>query len=205
MHYLHIPQISTGDLLRAEAQRDTKIGREISKRLSSGLLVSDEIVNQVLGDRLRSSDCAEGFILDGYPRTLNQALGLHSQLRPKDKIVVIEIHVDLETMIRRMTSRWVCSDCRRVYSRSISPLLSHDLCDQCGATLTRRSDDREHVIRTRFRVFEQQTLPLRSYFKQLGVYNDVNGTRPREEVTLDILTLLDVEGILLNSPVARRS
>jgi adenylate kinase len=205
MRYLPIPQISTGDLLRADAKLDTDLGREIARQLSTGNLVSDQIVNQVLGQRVRHHDCAEGFMLDGYPRTLNQAVALQSQLRPKDKIVVIEIDVHPERMIARMISRLVCSKCGALYnSTSLKPKVE-GICDVCGNALSRRADDQEGIIRERFRAFTLQTLPLRGYFKQLGIYSHVDGMRPPEEVTLDILTVLDVEGIPLKSPVARRS
>ena len=108
MRYLPIPQISTGDLLRAEGQLNTDLARAIERQLSSGNLVSDGIVNQVLERRVRVPDCEQGFMLDGYPRTLNQAVALQSQLRPKDKFVVIEIDVDPERMTGRMTSRLIC-------------------------------------------------------------------------------------------------
>jgi adenylate kinase len=205
MHYLPIPQISTGDLLRADAKLDTDLGREIARQLSTGNLVSDQIVNQVLGERVRQDDCTNGFMLDGYPRTLNQAVALQSQLRPKDKIVVIEIDVDPNRMISRMVSRLVCSNCGAVYnSASLKPNVE-GICDRCGNPLSRRVDDQEAIIRERFRAFATQTLPLRGYFRQLGIYTQVDGMRPPEEVTLDILTVLDVEGIPLKSPVARRT
>jgi adenylate kinase len=205
MRYLPIPQISTGDLLRADAKLDTELGREIARQLSTGNLVSDQIVNQVLGERVRQNDCTKGFMLDGYPRTLNQAVALQSQLRPKDKIVVMEIDVDPERMITRMVSRLICSACSAVYnSTSMKPKIE-GMCDACGNPLSRRADDQETIIRERFRAFSAQTLPLRGYFKQLGIYSQVDGMRPPEEVTLDILTVLDIEGIPLNSPVARRT
>ena len=205
MQYLPIPQISTGDLLRADAKLDTDLGREIKQQLSTGNLVSDRIVNQVLGQRVRRNDCAEGFMLDGYPRTLNQAVALQSQLRPKDKIVVIEIDVDPDRMIARMVSRLICSGCSAVYNSASRKPKREGLCDLCGNALGRRSDDQEGIIRERFRAFTAQTLPLRGYFKQLGIYSQVDGMRPAEEVTLDILTVLDIEGIPLKSPVARRT
>lgn len=205
MHYLPIPQISTGDLLRIEVNRDTELGHEIGKQLSSGFLVHDELVNQVLGNRIKLPDCRDGFMLDGYPRTLDQAIALQSQLRTKDKIVVIEIGVDLEMMIQRMISRLTCTGCGRVYNVTSLPPQVADICDACAAPLARRSDDQEIIIRNRFHAFNAQTLPVRGYFNQLGVYNHVDGMRPPEEVTLDILTVLDIEGIPLNSPVARRT
>ena len=205
MRYLPVPQISTGDLLRAEARRETDLGQEISKDLSTGILVGDEIVNHVLGVRARKDDCNNGFMLDGYPRTVSQAVALQSQLRPRDKFVVIEIEVDPEMMIRRMTSRLICPDCGYVYNTTNLKSRYEGICDVCNGQLKRRSDDQESIIRERFRAFATQTLPLRDYFKRLGVYSSVNGMRPPEEVSLDILTVLDVEGIPLNSPVARRT
>ena len=205
MHYLPIPQISTGDLLRADAKLDTDLGREIARQLSTGNLVGDQIVNQILGQRVRRSDCTKGFMLDGYPRTLNQAVALQSQLRPKDKIVVIEIDVDPGRMIARMVSRLICSKCGAVYNSATLKPKVEGICGVCGNILNRRADDQEGIIRERFRAFAAQTLPLRGYFKQLGIYSQVDGMRPPEEVTLDILTVLDIEGIPLNSPVARRT
>jgi adenylate kinase len=205
MRYLPIPQISTGDLLRAAAKLDTELGREIGRQLSTGNLVGDQIVNQVLGQRVRANDCNEGFMLDGYPRTLNQAVALQSQLRPKDKIVVVEIDVDPQRMIARMVSRLICSNCSAVYNlASLKPKVE-GICDICRNPLSRRTDDQEAIILERFRAFTAQTLPLRGYFKQLGIYSQVDGMRPPEEVTLDILTVLDLEGIPLKSPVARRT
>jgi adenylate kinase len=205
MRYIPIPQISTGDLLRAAAKLDTELGREIARQLSTGNLVSDQIVNQVLGQRVRANDCIEGFMLDGYPRTLNQAVALQSQLRPKDKIVVVEIDVDPERMIARMVSRLICSYCSAVYNAASLKPKVEGICDMCRNPLSRRTDDQEAVILERFRAFTAQTLPLRGYFKQLGIYSQVDGMRPPEEVTLDILTVLDLEGIPLKSPVARRT
>src|SRR3954471_4519635 len=111
MRYLEIPQISTGDLLRAEIKQKTDIGCEAEKQISAGKLVSDSLVNQVLGNRVRKGDCGYGWILDGYPRTLSQAVALQSLLRPRDKFVVIEIDVEPELVIERMTSRLTCGAC----------------------------------------------------------------------------------------------
>ncbi|MBI4474019.1 MAG: adenylate kinase [Acidobacteria bacterium] len=204
IRYLRIPQISTGDLLRAEVRSATDLGREIEKQLSSGKLVSDVIVNQLLAARVKAPDCENGFMLDGYPRTLNQAVALQSQLRPRDKFVVIEIEVDPELIIERMLSRLTCSGCGCVYNTGTLKPQVEGQCDSCGGKLIHRSDDNEAVIRERFRTFSSQTSPLRDYFKQLGVYARVDGMRPSEEVTLDILTVLDIEGIVVSSPVSRR-
>jgi len=195
MRYLEIPQISTGDLLRAEIRQKTEIGKEAEKQISAGRLVGDELVNKILSDRVRNPDCTYGWILDGYPRTLSQAIALQSLLRPRDKFVVIEIDVEPELIIERMTSRLTCSSCGSVYNTTSVRPARAGICDKCGAELTRRADDREEVIRERFRAYREQTLPLRSYFTRLGVHRNVYGMRPTNEVTLDILSVLDLEGV----------
>jgi adenylate kinase len=201
MRHLEIPQISTGDLLRAEIKQRSAIGLEAEKQISAGKLVTDAVVNQVLGARVRKTDCRYGWILDGYPRTLSQAVALQSVLRPKDKFVVIEIDVEPELVIERMTSRLTCSGCGCVYNTSSLRPNTEGVCDQCGAALTRRADDREEVIRERFHAYREQTLPLRSYFTRLGMHRNVYGMRPAEEVTMDVLSLLDLEGVATESNV----
>lgn len=201
MRCLEIPQISTGDLLRAEIKQKTEIGREAEMQIVAGKLVSDEIVNRVLGNRVRSGDCGYGWILDGYPRTLNQAVALPSLLRPRDKFVVIEIDVEEELVIERMTSRLTCGQCGSVYNTASVKPRKEGICDNCSSELTRRADDREEVIRERFCAYRDQTLPLRSYFLRLGVHRNVYGMRPAEEVTLDILSVLDLEGVGVETSV----
>src|SRR5262245_27228999 len=138
MRYLEIPQISTGDLLRAEIKNKTEIGLEAEKQIASGHLVSDEIVSRVLANRARGADCTYGWILDGYPRTLAQAVALQSLLRPRDKFVVIEIDVEPELVIERMTSRVTCSGCGSVYNTTSVRPRNDGICDSCGSELTRR-------------------------------------------------------------------
>ena len=195
MRYLEIPQISTGDLLRAEIKQKTDVGREAEKQISAGKLVSDEVVNRVLGSRVKNADCEYGWILDGYPRTLSQAVALQSLLRPRDRFVVIELDVEPDLVVERMTSRLTCPSCGAVYNTSSIRPSRDGICDNCGSALSRRADDREEVIRERFRAYRDQTLPLRSYFLRLGLYRNVYGMRPAEEVTLDILSVLDLEGV----------
>ncbi len=201
MRYLEIPQISTGNLLRAEIKQKTETGCEAEKQISEGKLVSDEIVNRVLGNRVRNGDCRYGWILDGYPRTLNQAVALQSLLRPRDKFVVIEIDVEPELVIERMTSRLTCAGCGSVYNTASVKPLREGVCDKCSSELSRRADDHEEVIRERFRAYRDLTLPLRSYFLRLGVLRNVYGMRPAEEVTLDILSVLDLEGVPVENSV----
>ncbi len=200
MRCLEIPQISTGDLLRAEIKNKTEIGSEAEQQIASGLLVGDEIVNRVLANRVRKPDCTYGWILDGYPRTLSQAIALQGLLRPRDKFVAIEIDVEPELVVERMTSRLTCSSCGSVYNTASVRPRTAGVCDSCGGDLVRRSDDREEVIRERFRAYREQTLPLRSYFLRLGAHRNVYGMRPTDEVTLDILSILGLEGVPVEAP-----
>jgi adenylate kinase len=195
MRYLEIPQISTGDLLRAEIKNRSAIGSEAERQIAAGQLVSDDIVNRVLAHRVRTADCTYGWILDGYPRTLSQAVALQGILRPRDKFVVIEIDVEAELVIERMTSRLTCANCACVYNTTTIRPRRAGFCDACDGEIIRRADDREDVIRERFRAYREQTLPLRSYFLRLGVHRNVYGMRPAEEVTLDILSVLGLEGV----------
>ena len=199
MRRLEIPQISNGDLLRAEIKERTEVGLEVEKQISAGKLVTDKLVNHVLGTRVRKPDCFNGWILDGYPRTLAQAVTLQSVLRPRDKFLVIEIDVEPELVIERMTSRLTCSVCGCVYNITTVRPCQEGICDKCGASLMRRADDCEEVIRERFNAYREQTVPLRSYFMRLGVQRNVYGMRPAEEVTQDILSLLDLEGVAVES------
>src|SRR5947208_14936772 len=145
MRRLEIPQISTRDLLRSEIKERTDVGVEVEKQISTGKLVSDELVNHVLGARVRRPDCLSGWILDGYPRNLSQAVALQSLLRPRDKFVVIEIDVEPELVIERMTSRLTCAGCGSVYNTATVRPMKEGICDKCGCILARRSDDREEV------------------------------------------------------------
>jgi adenylate kinase len=201
MRYLEIPQISTGDLLRAEIKQKTEIGLEAEKQISAGKLVSDELVNHILGNRVRRADCEYGWILDGYPRTLSQAVALQGLLRPRDKFVVIELDVEPELVIERMTARLTCTGCGSVYNTATQRPRKDGVCDSCGCELGRRADDCEDVIRERFRAYREQTLPLRSHFMRLGVHRNVYGMRPSEEVTLDILSVLGLEGVAVEHSV----
>jgi adenylate kinase len=200
MRHLELPQISTGDLLRAEIKQKTKIGSEAEKQILAGKLVADELVNRVLGNRVLQPDCKNGWILDGYPRTLSQALALQTLLQPRDKFVVIELDVEPELVIERMTSRLSCSGCGAVYNTISQRPRVDGCCDRCNNPLSRRKDDQEDVIRERFRAYREQTLPLREHFVGMGVHSNVYGMRSPREVTLDVLSVLDREGVVVTTP-----
>jgi len=164
-----IPQISTGDMLRDHIARGDEIGKNIEARMKAGLLVPDELVNELVHKRLSEPDCANGFILDGYPRTRQQAEVLMELLRElKRDEVVIHLVVDYNIIIARISGRRVCPKCGTLYNSSSRPPRVPGICDLDGETLVIREDDRESVVRERLEAYEQQTRPLIEYFRGAG-------------------------------------
>lgn len=166
---LKVPHISTGDILRDEVKSGSELGRKISSYISSGKLVPDEIVNQVIKKRLSHEDCRNGFILDGYPRTLQQAFFL-------DKIskidFVINLNVPEEVLVRRISSRLICRRCGAVYNKLTLPPKVDGVCDKCGGELYQRDDDKPEVVRERIRIYNNQATPLLEHYRNAGVVID---------------------------------
>jgi adenylate kinase len=164
-----IPQISTGDMLREHIQRGDDIGRAIEALMKAGSLVPDELVNTLVRQRLSEPDCANGFILDGYPRTRQQAevlMGLLKELGRDE--VVIHLVVDYNIIIARISGRRVCPKCGTLYNSSSRPPRVPGICDLDGEALVIREDDREEVVRERLEAYEQQTRPLIDFFRSAG-------------------------------------
>jgi adenylate kinase len=191
MHRLDIPQISTGDMLREAVAKNTVYGREAKAKMDAGELVSDAIVNGIVAERLTRDDCKKGFILDGYPRTVPQARTFGKTLTNSDRLFVIEIGVDSGELTERLTGRWICPGCGEIYNTFSRPPKNQGVCDVCGWSLFHRSDDREDLVRERFRTYKEETEPLVKYYQNQGVYHRVNGPRPIQEVTKEILSLVD--------------
>jgi adenylate kinase len=167
---LGIPHVSTGDMLRNHIEADDEIGQEIRQLMKSGKLVSDELVNRLVGIRLSAPDCQSGVILDGYPRTLNQAGVLLGVLESrKFSPAVIHLVVDNERIVARLSGRRQCPVCGTLYNLTTNPPKVAGICDLDGATLVTREDDRESVIRERLNQYGLQTRPLLEYFRQSGV------------------------------------
>jgi adenylate kinase len=192
-----IPQISTGDMLRDHIARGDAIGISIKARMKAGLLVPDELVNDLVRARLSEPDCANGFILDGYPRTRQQAevlMGLLGELKRDE--VVIHLVVDYNIIIARISGRRVCPKCGTLYNSSSRPSRVSGICDLDGASLVVREDDREPVVRERLEAYEKQTRPLIDYFRTSGArlyeVDASNGTP--EAVFGKILELLQQAG-----------
>jgi adenylate kinase len=169
MAHFGIPQISTGDMLREHIQRGDDIGKAIEARMKAGLLVPDELVNELVRARVSEPDCANGFILDGYPRTRQQAEVLSALLAELERDeVVIHLVVDYNIIIARISGRRVCPKCGTLYNSSSRPPRVAGICDLEGETLVIREDDRESVVRERLEAYENQTRPLIDFFRGSG-------------------------------------
>jgi len=187
-----IPQISTGDILRAAVKAGTPMGRKAKEFMDAGGLVPDEVVVGIVRDRLQEADCKNGFILDGFPRTVAQADALQTSLEEMGKGLdrVISLAVDAEALVERLTGRRTCKQCGRGYHVTFDPPRQAGVCDACGGDLFQRDDDREETIRKRLQVYEDQTAPLISYYRQAGVLMELDGMQPIPQVQEQMLSLL---------------
>jgi adenylate kinase len=177
------PQISTGDILREMAQADTPLGKEIKETLASGKLVSDQILAEVIANRTSREDCRDGFILDGYPRTLEQARKLEElAAQQKKEILLVRVGVQEELLFKRMTGRRVCSKCGEIYNIYSRPPKRDGYCDLDGAPLLQRSDDAPETVSRRFEAYRVATAPLVDYYRESGRLIEIDGDRPIEQV-----------------------
>jgi adenylate kinase len=191
MRRFGIPQISTGDMLRDAIAEKTPLGLQAKEKMEAGELVSDDIVNGIVDERIKDEDCQNGFILDGYPRTVRQAETFSQNIKVGDRLFVIEISVDSANLVDRLVGRLMCSGCGDIYNIYSRAPKHQGRCDRCGAALIHRSDDHEDLIRERFRTYRAETYPLVEYYEKQGVYHQVDGARPIDDVTKDLLTLVD--------------
>lgn len=163
---LAIPHISTGDILRENIRKDTPLGREAKKYMDAGKLGPDELVLNMVKERIAQPDCARGYLLDGVPRTLAQAEFLETILNPNAKLVVISLDVSDEAIIKRMAGRLTCKQCGAVYNKFFSPPKQEGVCDKCGGELYQRVDDKEDVVKERLRVYHSQTKPVIQFYER---------------------------------------
>jgi adenylate kinase len=186
-----IPTISTGDMFRAECQAGTELGRRASAILASGGLVGDDIVNEMVAQRIAQPDCARGFLLDGYPRTVAQARFFSRLLdeRGLPEPTVIHLAVADQVLVQRLTARRQCPTCRRIYNLLSQPPNHAGLCDQDGAALITRTDDREQVIVERLRAYEEQTGPVLSWYGVSSVHR-VDADQPPLRVAAAVRRIL---------------
>ena len=192
-----IPQISTGDLLRDNVGRGTKLGLEAKAIMGRGELVPDELIYGLVSSRLREADCQRGFVLDGFPRTAAQARWLDAALAKENgksekcAPIVIQLLVDYNQLLLRLTGRRSCPTCGRLYNIHFQPPLVDELCDADGSKLLTRSDDREDVISERLAAYESQTKPVADYYRAQRRLVAINADRPMEEVTAQIFGVID--------------
>jgi adenylate kinase len=177
MERFNIPQISTGDILRAAVKDGTPMGLKAKSFMDAGGLVPDEVVVGVVRERLQKADCEKGFILDGFPRTVPQADALRESLLElgKNLDAVISLEVDLEALVERLTGRRTCRACGRGFHVKFDSPAVSGKCDTCGSDLVQRDDDQEFTIRHRLKVYNEQTSPLVDYYRSAGLLTTVDG------------------------------
>jgi adenylate kinase len=190
--HLSIPKISTGDIFRANVSGGTELGRRAQAYMERGDLVPDEVTIAMVNDRLQEDDAQAGFLLDGFPRNVPQAETLKKMLSSWDTRldVVLELVVDDDEVVRRLSGRRTCRRCGRVWHLTFDPPAQPGVCDVCGGELFQRDDDREETIRHRLEVYAQQTAPLASYYADEGILLGIDATGPVEEITERALAAL---------------
>ncbi|WP_455060317.1 adenylate kinase [Parvimonas micra] len=179
-----ITHISTGDIFRHNIKNETELGKKVKSYLDKGQLVPDELTIDLVWDRLSKDDCKNGFLLDGFPRTINQAEALQKGLEERglklDK--VINIDVDKNILVKRLSGRRVCKNCGETYHIDNKPTLKDGVCDKCSGEVIQRADDNEKTVLDRIEVYEKQTFPLIDFYKNLGLILTVDGTLSIEDV-----------------------
>lgn len=187
-----IPQISTGDILRAAVKELTPMGAKAKGFMDSGALVPDEVVIGIVEERLAQADCQKGFILDGFPRTVPQADALGQVLSGMGKSIdhVVSLSVNKVELLKRLTGRRACANCGAGYHVDFAPSKVAGVCDACSGQLVQREDDKEETILNRLSVYEAQTAPLIAYYQAAGVLRSVDGLGTVEGVQGDILTAI---------------
>ncbi len=186
---LRLPQISTGDLLRAAVRDQTELGMKAKAKMDAGQLVPDDIVIAMVRERLQQDDCRPGFILDGFPRAVSQAEALDKMLEDMGRGLdhVLSIEVPEAELVKRLTGRRSCPDCGAMFHVEFNPPRQEGICDKCGGKLIIRDDDKEETIRQRIAVYREQTEPLKGYYESRGLLRRIagSGTPPQVEALID--------------------
>jgi adenylate kinase len=185
---LNIPHISTGDIFRENIKNGTELGKLAKSYIDAGKLVPDDVTLKIVEDRLKNEDCEDGFIMDGFPRTIPQAEMFDDMLKKLNTAIDIVVNIDVpeDVIIRRMSGRRMCS-CGRTYHVQNNPPKEEGVCDSCGGQLYIRDDDREETVLKRLRTYHEQTSPLIDYYENKGLLNNYDGTEPIEETTRKIV------------------
>jgi len=191
----NIPHISTGDIFRENIKNNTELGKKAQKFMNKGLLVPDDLVVDLVKDRLSKDDCKEGFLLDGFPRTIEQAKALDKELEKMNQKLdkVINIKVSEDILVERIVGRRICKDCKATYHVKFNPPQKKGVCDKCGGELYQRDDDKEETVQKRINVYNEQTQPLIDYYKKKDLILNINGEQEINKVLEDIINNLKGE------------
>ena len=189
-----IPHISTGDIFRANIKNGTELGKKAKTYMDQGLLVPDELVCDLVVDRIQQDDCKKGYILDGFPRTIPQAESLDKALQAIGEKMdyAIDVEVPDENIVKRMGGRRACVGCGATYHLVYAPTKKEGICDACGGELILRDDDKPETVKKRLGVYHEQTQPLIDYYKNQGILREVDGSVEMEDVFKEILNILGV-------------
>ena len=187
-----IPHISTGDIFRANIKNGTELGKKAKTFMDQGLLVPDELVVDLVVDRVNQEDCSNGYVLDGFPRTIPQAEALDKALAGMGQKIdyAIDVEVPDENIVNRMSGRRACVDCGATYHIVYAPTAKEGICDKCGGGLILRDDDKPETVKKRLEVYHEQTQPLIDYYKKKDILKTVNGVQPMEDVFKAIVEIL---------------
>ena len=187
-----VPHISTGDIFRANIKNGTELGMEAKKYMDQGLLVPDELTVKILLDRVAQDDCKDGYVLDGFPRTIPQAKVLDDELTKLGETIdfAIDVNVPDENIINRMSGRRACLACGATYHIAHVPPKQEGICDRCGKELVLRDDDKPETVKNRLEIYHDQTQPLIEFYTEKGVLKTVDGTVPMNEVLDAIVAIL---------------
>jgi adenylate kinase len=190
--HLGVPRISTGDMLRTAIARDTLLGREAAPIMEQGNLVPDALLVALIRERIAQPDCDRGFVLDGFPRTLPQALGLEEMGGDPRSWVVLDFEVPREELMRRLSGRRWCPSCQATFHVVYEPPKREGICDRCDSRLVQREDDRERVVAQRLHEYDERTFPLVEYYRSRSRMLPIDGNRPMDTVFSDLLQALEV-------------
>ena len=189
----NIPHISTGDIFRANIKNGTELGKKAKEYMDKGQLVPDELTVEILLDRVANDDCKDGYVLDGFPRTIPQADVLDKELTKLGDKVDFAINVDVpdENFVRRMSGRRACLKCGATYHIEHIPPKQEGICDKCGSELVQRDDDKPETVQNRLSVYHEHTQPLIDYYNKKNILKSVDGTKDMQEVFSDIVNILN--------------
>ena len=188
---LNLPHISTGDLFRENLSKGTALGLKVKSYMESGNLVPDEIVIQMLMDRVKADDCKNGYLLDGFPRSIPQAEALQKEFSENTKVIVLNLEVPDEIIVKRIEGRMACKNCGNIYNKYFSPTRINNVCDKCSGELIHRSDDNAVAVEQRLKVYHTQNTPLEKYYKDKGVLKNINGLQDPDKVFNDLIKSLE--------------